>query len=82
MTKFLEKMKITASKPERDLYKFDGNIDLGDGKKNKELKLVNFLHRGSILKNSVKIDAVVVYTGHDSKLAMNVQKPRTKKPRA
>ena len=49
-----------------------------DGKKPKELKLVNFLHRGSILKNSVKVDAVVVYTGVESKLAMNVQKPRIK----
>ena len=35
MTKFLEKIKITASKPEKDLYKFEGNIDLGDEKKSK-----------------------------------------------
>ena len=34
------------------------------------------------MKNSVKVDAVVVYTGLDSKLAMNVQKPRTKKSRS
>lgn len=80
--KFLDKIKITASKPEKDLYSFDGSIDLQDGKKPKELKLINFLHRGSILKNSVKVDAVVLYTGVESKLAMNFQKPRTKHSQA
>lgn len=73
---------MTASPPVKDLYKFEGTIDMPNGKKPQELKLVNFLHRGSILKNSIKIDAMVVYTGHASKLALNVSTPRTKRTRA
>ena len=47
-----------------------------------DLSLKNFLHRGSKLKNSVKIDALVVYTGVDTKLVLNVGTPRTKFSRA
>ena len=47
-----------------------------------DLTLKNFLHRGSKLKNSVKIDALVVYSGIDTKLVLNIDTPRTKVSRA
>ena len=55
---------------------------MGNKSQTHDLSLKNFLHRGSKLKNSVKIDALVVYTGVDTKLVLNVGTPKTKFSRA
>ena len=47
LLKFLDGVKVTASAPMKDLYQFEGKIEIPGGKKVQELKMVNFLHRGS-----------------------------------
>ena len=76
----LSALKFTASKPLKDLYDFQGKIEVPDGQTIK-LDLRNFLHSGSILHNSNKVDAMVVYSGYQTKLAMNLGTPRLKKSR-
>ena len=82
MIMFLSGIKITASPPIKDLYKFKGELLLPNKSEKLDLSLKNFLHWGSTLKNSIKIDALVVYTGVDTKLVINVGTPKTKFSRA
>lgn len=42
------------------------------------LDIKQFLHRGAVLKNSDRILAMVIYTGNQTKLAMNLTKYRYK----
>lgn len=62
-------LSITADLPDPDLYKFNGSVQYGDEHLPVDLK--QFLYRGSMLQNSNFADAVVVYTGTDSKIVMN-----------
>ena len=71
-------IKVSASAPSKDLYDFEGKIEMGDGKKSYKLDMRNFLHKGSKLHNSVKVDLLVVFTGVHSKLVLNMGKPRLK----
>lgn len=67
--KLLKSIKISACSPDADLYNFRGDLESDSAKL--ELDLKQFLHRGTILKNSKFVDAMVVYTGAETKLVMN-----------
>jgi phospholipid-translocating ATPase len=65
--------------PNLDLYKFDGNVTVNE----EMLPITNneVLYRGSILRNTQRIYAMVIYTGQECKIRMNANKnPRIKKP--
>ncbi|OKL59152.1 hypothetical protein UA08_05959 [Talaromyces atroroseus] len=65
--------------PNLDLYKFDGNVTVD----NEVLPITNneILYRGSILRNTQQVYAMVIYTGEECKIRMNANKnPRIKKP--
>lgn len=61
-----------------DLYKFEGKISMGTEVTGQELDLKQFLHRGTILKNSHYVDALVIYTGENTKVIMNQGRYRFK----
>ncbi|QGA19183.1 hypothetical protein EYB26_006871 [Talaromyces marneffei] len=72
-------IRFTVEDPNIDLYKFDGNVTVNDEK----LPITNneILYRGSILRNTERIYAMVIYTGEECKIRMNANKnPRIKKP--
>lgn len=65
--------------PNIDLYKFDGNVTVGDQK----LPLTNneVIYRGSVLRNTHEAIGMVIYTGEECKIRMNANKnPRIKAP--
>ena len=66
----LRNVQIQALHPDADLYKFTGEVNLAFDKAI-ELDLKQFLHRGSTLKNSNFVDALVIYTGIHTKIVMN-----------
>ncbi|KAL1953100.1 hypothetical protein VTO42DRAFT_3601 [Malbranchea cinnamomea] len=65
--------------PNIDLYKFDGNVTVGEEK----LPITNseVIYRGSILRNTHQAIGMVIYTGEECKIRMNANKnPRIKAP--
>ncbi|KKZ59963.1 phospholipid-translocating ATPase [[Emmonsia] crescens] len=65
--------------PNIDLYRFDGNVTVGQEK----LPLTNseVIYRGSILRNTHEAFGMVIYTGEECKIRMNANKnPRIKAP--
>ncbi|OJD24543.1 hypothetical protein ACJ73_04094 [Blastomyces percursus] len=65
--------------PNIDLYKFDGNVTVGQEK----LPITNseVIYRGSILRNTHQAFGMVIYTGEECKIRMNANKnPRIKAP--
>ncbi|KAH8704128.1 putative phospholipid-transporting ATPase [Talaromyces proteolyticus] len=72
-------VRFTVEDPNIDLYKFDGNATVGEDM----LPLTNneIVYRGSILRNTKQVYAMVIYTGEECKIRMNANKnPRIKKP--
>ena len=72
-------IKLDVSAPAADLYTFRGSLtcpELDNFKMDLDIK--QFLHRGAILKNSEYIDAVVIYTGVQTKLVLNQGKYKFK----
>ena len=70
---------LTVEDPNTDLYNFHGTITI----ETHTIPLTNneVLYRGSIIRNTSRITAVVVYTGEECKIRMNAMKnPRTKAP--
>ncbi|ODH52983.1 hypothetical protein GX48_00851 [Paracoccidioides brasiliensis] len=70
---------FTVEDPNIDLYKFDGNVTVGQEK----LPLTNseVIYRGSILRNTHEAFGMVIYTGEECKIRMNANKnPRIKAP--
>ncbi|PGH06776.1 phospholipid-translocating ATPase [Blastomyces parvus] len=65
--------------PNIDLYRFDGNVTVGQEK----LPITNseVIYRGSILRNTHEAFGMVIYTGEECKIRMNANKnPRIKAP--
>ncbi|OJJ44086.1 hypothetical protein ASPZODRAFT_122340 [Penicilliopsis zonata CBS 506.65] len=65
--------------PNLDLYKFDGNVTVGEDK----LPLTNneIVYRGSVLRNTEIAIGMVIYSGEECKIRMNANKnPRIKRP--
>lgn len=65
---------IEYIQPDKNIYFFDGNLTLSSSanSESKKLELKNFIPRGSVVKNSEEILALIVYTGVDTKLALNL----------
>lgn len=59
----------------KNIYHFDGNLKVKSSTTDsKPLELKNFIPRGAVVKNSSNVYACVLYTGLDTKLALNLGK--------
>ncbi|KAL9603081.1 MAG: hypothetical protein Q9219_001445 [cf. Caloplaca sp. 3 TL-2023] len=70
---------VVVEDPNLDLYNFKGKITVG----HEHLPLTNneVIYRGSILRNTQEVLALVIYTGEECKIRMNATKnPRIKAP--
>jgi len=69
----------------KDMYTFEGRIGVNNGEKAEPewytLDLNQFLHRGCFVENSNFVIALVIHTGVESKLIMNLGQYRFKKSR-
>ena len=70
---------IECEGPNRDLYTFNGNIQLQDTHHKHPLTPMSILLRGARLMNTEYILGVVVYSGHETKLLMNSTKAPSKR---
>ncbi|KAL8710067.1 MAG: hypothetical protein Q9220_005338 [cf. Caloplaca sp. 1 TL-2023] len=71
--------QIVVEDPNLDLYKFEGKVINGQT----VLPLTNteIIYRGSIIRNTPEVYALVIYTGEECKIRMNATKnPRIKAP--
>ena len=71
-----ETVSVSCDGPNKDIYKLNGSIQ-----KNYEsvpLKNDNLLLRGMSLKNTEFVYGLVVYTGHETKLLMNLARAKYK----
>ncbi|CDF38411.1 unnamed protein product [Chondrus crispus] len=66
------KGKIRAQRPSTSLHEFEASIELS-GEGPVPLGLSSLLLRGSILRNTEYIYGIVVYTGFDTKVALNMR---------
>ncbi|ODV80628.1 putative phospholipid-transporting ATPase [Suhomyces tanzawaensis NRRL Y-17324] len=74
------KALFTVEDPNLDLYNFEGSFVL-DGE-TFALGPENIVYRGSILRNTKSVLALVVFTGEETKTRMNnLKNPRTKAPK-
>ena len=68
--------------PIKDLYTFEGQAKIREDENGPiqtvKLDMLQFLHRGAVLKNSDRVLAMVVQTGTQTKLSMNLTKYRIK----
>ncbi|XP_075259797.1 phospholipid-transporting ATPase IF-like isoform X5 [Convolutriloba macropyga] len=65
---------IECEQPQVDLYKYNGRITIISQRSEqciKSLSAENLLLRGSSLKNTEKVFGVAIYTGRDTKMALN-----------
>ncbi|KAL8694468.1 MAG: hypothetical protein Q9218_000880 [Villophora microphyllina] len=70
---------VVVEDPNLDLYNFEGRVHIG----HEHLPLTNnqVIYRGSIVRNTSKVIAMVIYTGEECKIRMNATKnPRIKAP--
>jgi len=73
---------IECDKPNNSLYTFTGNLVLshpGGGGGTVPLSPTNVLLRGCTLRNTPHVNAVVVYTGHESKIMLNASAAPSKR---
>jgi len=71
-----EAVTFSCMEPHKDIYKFEANITKAGASQTLDLK--QFIPRGSTVKNSDNVYALVVYTATDTKLALNEGKYRSK----
>ena len=72
--------QVEAEQPNRHLYEFAGNIDLGNQQEAPTpVSATQLLLRGARLRNTAWVYGLVVYTGHESKLLMNSTKAPLKR---
>ena len=68
---------VNCIPPVKELYYFEGRLRAkfpDQPEFRQDLSLNQFLHRGSYIENSGHVIAMVVYTGVDSKLILNLGK--------
>ena len=75
-TRQLISSALKFNQPNKDIYNFVG--ELKQGSETNELELKQFIPRGSVLKYSQDTQAVVVYTGVETKLVLNQGKYKSK----
>ena len=73
---FQENSEIEADKPNKDIYDINGNIKIENEKYHFENR--NCAVRGARLKNTNFIYGIVIYTGKETKIMMNIIKYKTK----
>lgn len=73
----LNKISITASAPERSIHKFLGKVTY-KGSSSNPLSVDNTLWANTVLASSGYCIACVVYTGRDTRQAMNTTTPKVK----
>lgn len=73
--------QINVGHPNRDLSKFEGKLKLRGNPVAITLTIENLVLRGSILKFTPWLLGVIVYTGFDTKILINVKKRRNKASR-
>jgi hypothetical protein len=69
-------LEVTITEPEKNLYYFRGRVSFGKGTRGEDVRtqdvdLRQFLHSGTILKNSEAIVALVLYCGPENKIVLN-----------
>ncbi|KAL8683886.1 MAG: hypothetical protein Q9186_000229 [Xanthomendoza sp. 1 TL-2023] len=65
--------------PNLDLYRFDGKVGLDH--EYHPLTNTEIIYRGSVIRNTTEVLAMVIYTGEECKIRMNATKnPRIKAP--
>lgn len=69
--------QIRAQPPVTALHEFDASITV-NGQSPEPLDASNLLLRGSILRNTAYIYGISVYTGFDTKVALNMRHPPSK----
>lgn len=71
---------VHTEDPNVDLYNFEGTLDLNG--KDYPVASNNVIYRGSIIRNTPWVLALVVFTGEETKIRMNaLENPRAKAPR-
>ncbi|CAH2223476.1 probable phospholipid-transporting ATPase IH isoform X1 [Pelobates cultripes] len=73
---------IECEQPQPDLYKFVGRINIYRGSDDtvaRPLGSENLLLRGATLKNTEKVFGVAIYTGMETKMALNYQSKSQKR---
>ncbi|KAL8658674.1 MAG: hypothetical protein Q9226_000845 [Calogaya cf. arnoldii] len=71
--------RCVVEDPNLDLYKFEGRVHIG----HENLPLTNseIIYRGSVIRNTPEVFAMVISTGEECKIRMNATKnPRIKAP--
>lgn len=74
---------VKSKAAEKDMYSYEGKLFCHDGtlEQGYQLDLNQFLHRGCYVENSGHCFGLVVHTGSESKLIMNLGQYRFKKSR-
>ena len=71
---------VTVEDPNADLYNFEGSFEM-DGECH-ALGPDNVVYRGCVLRNTLSVLGMVVFTGEETKIRMNnLRNPRTKAPK-
>ncbi|KAL8735980.1 MAG: hypothetical protein Q9166_000542 [cf. Caloplaca sp. 2 TL-2023] len=71
--------RFVVEDPNIDLYKFEGRV--GIAQENLPLTNNEIIYRGSVIRNTPEVLAMVIYTGEECKIRMNATKnPRIKAP--
>lgn len=73
----INKINITASAPEKSIHKFLGKVTYKDSSSN-PLTIDNTLWANTVLASSGYCIACVIYTGKDTRQAMNTTTPKVK----
>ncbi|CCH63142.1 hypothetical protein TBLA_0J01460 [Henningerozyma blattae CBS 6284] len=73
----INKIKITASSPEKSIHKFLGKVTYKESSSN-PLSIDNTLWANTVLASSGSCIGCVVYTGKDTRQAMNTTSPTVK----
>lgn len=69
---------VEISAPTAELYQVEGSVSRSNSAVASPLDVRNLLLRGSVLRNTPFVHALVVYTGFDTKLARNMRDPPSK----
>ncbi len=70
---------VTCELPNNRLYRFEGSLRIAGHADEVPLSNSNVLLRGSVLRNTPYVIGIVVYTGKETKIAMNSVAPLTKR---
>lgn len=69
---------VSAAAPVPALESFTASVGFGAGGVQAPLDDKNLLPRGSVLRNTASVDALIVYTGVDTKVSLNMRSPPSK----